>query len=648
MRAVAALIAAAATVLVAPAARKAVDADRAAAVERVVPNDNRDAAGVLRGGVLALTLEARLGAWHPDGESAPGVELPAFAEEGRAPRIPGPLVRVPAGTVVSVTLRNRLGTDTLLTYGLTDRIGPTPGTTAPSAPVKLAPGESRTIRFRLDTPGTYFYWGTTTNRELRYRSKLDSQLTGAIVVDPPGARVADRIMVIGMWTDTNSRAYTQRKRVLAVVNGQSWPRTERLTYTVGDTARWRVINASGDAHPMHLHGFYFRVDARGDGAVDTIYAPAQRDRAVTETTSPSGTFAMSWVPERPGNWLFHCHIPEHFSRRGPLGMPLPAGHATAHVANHALEGMGGLVTGITVLPARGAGRVSAAPRVEESRRRQMRLVVRRNGGGSEAKPFFGFALQGDAGVPPRDSGLHYGPPLVLTRGEPVAITVVNTLSEPTAVHWHGIELESYFDGVAGFSGIGRRISPVIAPGDSFVVRFPPPRAGTFIYHTHVDEERQLLGRLAGALIVLEPGERYDPSVDHVPLITSPMEFADQRTAVLLDGSATPAPLVLRANVRHRIRVVNMTVKRPVLRLDLLRDSVPVAWRLIAKDGADLDAPIASPVAQRRTIGIGETLDFELTPDSPGDLRLDVRIGSPRPLPRPPHLLLGSIGVRLVP
>ena len=80
---------------------------------------------------------------------------------------------------------------------------------------------------------------------------------------------------------------------------------------------------------------------------------------------------------------------------------------------------------------------------------------------------------------------------------PVSITVVNSTPEPTAVHWHGIELESYFDGVAGFSGNASRASPIIAPADSFEARFTPPRAGTFIYHTHIDELRQQPAGMAG-------------------------------------------------------------------------------------------------------------------------------------------------------
>jgi FtsP/CotA-like multicopper oxidase with cupredoxin domain len=608
--------------------------------ERVVPNDNRDPAGTLHGRVLTLQLEARLADWHPDGDSAPGAAVPAFAEVGRAPRIPGPLIRVRAGTIVEMTVRNRLESP-LEMHGLVDRIAL--AVPPRDSAVMVAPGATQSVRFELDAPGTYYYWGTSTGRPLGLRTKEDAQLSGAIVVDPLEGRADDRILVIGMWTDTEARAYTERKRLLAVVNGRSWPNAERMRYTVGDTVRWRVINASSDAHPMHLHGFYFRVDARGDLLTDTVYLGSTAQRVFTEVGRVGGTFDMTWVPERPGNWLFHCHIAEHFARRGPLGMALLANTTAGHaLMNHATDGMGGLVTGVTVLPRRSMV-ASAAPAVDESRR-HLRLLVRRNVGGSDASPYFEFTLQDDAASPaPPDSGLRFGPPLVLVRGEPVRITVVNQLREPTAVHWHGIELESYFDGVPDFSGEGRRLAPAIAPGDSFEARFTPPRSGTFIYHTHFNEERQLLAGLAGALVVLEPGERYDPSTDHVVMLASPTRFADQRRAVLV-GDVANAPLILRAGVRHRLRVINMTLRRPVLRVDLMRDSLPVAWSLIAKDAVTLPRPMESPGVARRTVGLGETLDFELTPEAPGDLRLDVRNGGMLP----PHTLFGSIGVHVVP
>ena len=334
-------------------------AARVAPVARIAPNDNRRPAGRLRGDTLHLAVVATLGEWHPDGDRAPGVTIPAFAEEGRAPSVPGPLVRVRQGSTVTVTVRNALPNDTLRLQGLHPRPFATP---ADSATLTLLPGERRPPTFTLALPGTFYYWGTTTRRVLAFRTGLDAQLTGAIVVDPRDAPAVpnDRIFVLGMWTDTVARSFLPRHRVLGVVNGRSWPGSERLTASVGDTVRWRVINASGDLHPMHLHGFYFRVTARGDGTTDTLFTADRAPLVVTEAVTMGGTYAMTWVPERAGNWLYHCHIPEHFGPRAPLGLPRDSSTGDAHNAHasHAQSGMSGLVLGVSVRQR--AGRAATA------------------------------------------------------------------------------------------------------------------------------------------------------------------------------------------------------------------------------------------------------------------------------------------------
>ncbi len=205
-----------------------------------------------------------------------------------------------------------------------------------------------------------------------------------------------------------------------------------------------------------------------------------------------------------------------------------------------------------------------------------------------------------------------GPPIVLTRDVPVSITVVNSTPEPTAIHWHGIELESYFDGVAGFSGNASRVSPIIAPADSFEARFTPPRAGTFIYHTHIDELRQEPAGMAGPLIVIDPDHPYDPGTDIPVLISSPRDPADESKAVLLNGSLTPRPLEMRAGVSHRLRFINITIARPNMR----RAVRPA----------------------RQPISIGETIDVEITPAAAGALRLEARTGA--------GVLLGVLPVRV--
>ena len=130
-------------------------------------------------------------------------------------------------------------------------------------------------------------------------------------------------------------------------------------------------------------------------------------------------------------------------------------------------------------------------------------------------PAYGFVLTEEGDPLPTERVPVPGPTLVLKRGEPVEITLVNRLPEGTAIHWHGMELESYYDGVHGWSGAGQRVTPLIEPGGSFVVRFTPPRTGTFMYHTHLHDHRQLTSGLYGAMLVVEPGETFDEATDHV-------------------------------------------------------------------------------------------------------------------------------------
>lgn len=599
--------------------------------ERIETQDNLRPAGAIDRGELRLTLDTRVGTWYPDGDEMPGALVPAFAEAGHPLQIPGPLVRVPAGTNVVVTVKNSMADGVLTLHGLVSR--PLPAGASDS--VQVAPGASQELRFRLDKVGTFYYWGTTTGRPFSARTGRDAQLSGAIVVDERGIRPPpDRIMLIGSWADTNSGAAraqgVNRTRLLAVVNGRSWPHTTRLAYTLGDTVRWRIINASADLHPMHLHGFFYAVDGRGNGTTDTTYAEARRDHVVTELLSPGRTMAMRWSPERSGNWLFHCHSPTHFAPRGSLGMPRTpdtdsTGRARAHhVANHALDEMNGLVVGVTITPRRhgNAHTVAGAP---VAARRHLRLLVRPSAGGATGRPYFAFTLlERGSAEPPADSGFRSGPPIVLTRGVPVSIMVVNRLTEPTAVHWHGMELESYFDGVSGFSGSAQRITPVIAPADSFEARFTPPRAGTFIYHTHIDEERQQPAGLSGALIVVDPAQPFNAATDIPVLVTSPSNPTDEARHVLINGSLAPALVDVRVGVPLRLRFINITVGRAGMHMALLRDTTLLSWRPLAKDGADLPEwrRVTSPA--RLPLSIGETADVEFTPMSAGAYRIAAR------------------------
>jgi hypothetical protein len=240
-------------------------------------------------------------------------------------------------------------------------------------------------------------------------------------------------------------------------------------------------------------------------------------------------------------------------------------------------------------------------------------------GGTAGEPAFGYALY-DAKLPGSKQPLTPGPTILLKRGEPVSITVVNELPEATSVHWHGIELESYFDGVAGYAGSGRHIAPAIAPGDSFVARFTPPRSGTFMYHPHADDVRQQTAGMSGALLVLDDPRRFDPANDIVLLIAVPRRGDDDAVGVLVNGKLAPPALEMRVGQRYRLRLVDIHTNRPAMIAKLMRDSSLVSWRAMAKDGMDLPLDQATTRPARQQMGMGETYDFEFAPTAAASLR----------------------------
>jgi FtsP/CotA-like multicopper oxidase with cupredoxin domain len=569
-------------------------------VPAVVANDNRVAAGRMRGDTLAIRLVVERAMWRPEAASGPAIEVAAFAEEGRAPRIPGPLMRVRTGATIVATVRNALPDSTISIHGLLAR----PAATDDS--IVLRPGESRTVRFAAGAPGTYLYAAMLGKRDFDNTDETDAA-SGAIVVDPAGGSPPDRILMINIWGRTlDSTTY----RNALAINGKSWPWDERMQMTVGDTVRWRVINASVRNHPMHLHGFFFDVTARGNQLADTLYAAGDRRSVVTEGMRAYTTMDMAFVPDRPGNWLFHCHIGFHVVPDARLDPPGPADHD--RMSDDPAVHMAGLVVGLTVRP-----RAGAAP-PDRSAARRLRLYVDEGTRRGRARRALGFVLQQGDRPPAADSLERSSSLLVLTRGEPTDITVLNRLGESAAIHWHGVELESYSDGVPGWSGAGSAVAHMIPARDSFVAHLTLPRAGTFMYHTHLNDFEQLTSGLYGGIIVLEPGQRYDPARDHI--FVAGWDGAENRPPhLLVNGDSAPPPLVLAADVPHRFRFVNIGVAVR-FRIAIVRDSALQRWRPLAKDGADLPAARAVAGPARQVIEVGETFDAEFS-SGPGEYRL---------------------------
>jgi len=579
-------------------------------------NDNRTPGGTLRDGVLQLRLVARAVDWHPEGPTGCALRVNAFAEEGKVAQIPGPLVRVVAGTKVQVRVRNALSTSLWL-RGLQDR------STGLLDSVEVTPGATHDFEFVATTPGAWYYWAGSATSRIPV-SDANGELAGALVVDPRATArpPGDRVFVMTRWSPTGTPGLQGYQ--LNAINGRSWPHTERLHLSVGDSAHWHVINASDELHMMHLHGFYFRVDARGD----SVLSREHKLTGVTIAVRRGEWMSMAWSPERPGNWLFHCHLVAHMSADqrtdrmpGTGSSAVSAAHDGQDAAGYARHEMAGLLLGITVTPARNAAPARVAGGIGPATPlppRALQLFADTRARVFGDRPGFGFVLQEGELPPAADSIRIPGTPLILTRGEPVRITVHNRLGKPLSVHWHGIELPSYSDGVGGWSGMGKHIAPMIAPGDSFAAQFAPPRAGTFMYHIHGETGEELAAGLYAPIVVIEPGARFDARTDRLFMIAD--GGPGLAKAVFINGTALPDTAEMVAGTSYRMRVINISAN-DAHTITLKGPEGLVRLRALARDGHDLPADQSTMEPAQFNTSAGVTMDFEFAPPSPGIYRL---------------------------
>lgn len=608
--------------VVAPPPRAALPRPVANAPLAMVNNNMRPAGNFSRR-ILTLSLDIVEAAFQPDGKHDPVVRALAFAESGKAPQIPGPMLRAPVGTTVRLTVRNR--SDSAVMLGGFRHALP-----ASKDTLHVAAGATREITFRLDRVGNFFYWGVLKGlQSFEDRDWLDSQLTGALIVDAadaPPVTPRERVWLITEWFHPFPK--TRVFESALVFNGKAWPYNERPTFTQGDSVYFRVINAAAVEHPLHLHGFYFRVSRHGGARADTVVPLARQPLQNMRLVPIGGSLSLSFVPTQPGNWPFHCHFAGHVGEIVSLhGSPdahvIPSADGDHAIPAHDAPGghtMRGLVIGMHITPAPNY----SEPAVTNRRRINLLIQKRPNGlvGGQTA---YGFMLQTGAQVPALDSVQIPGPVLELKRGEPVSILVKNNLQESSGVHWHGLEIESFPDGVPDFSGIGEKIMPPIPPGGSFAAEFTPPRSGTFPYHAHLHEMRQIGSGMYGAIIVSD-GPR-DTTRDHLVVAGGgglPVFYKQAPTFLLVNGRVLPRKLRMTVGETNRIRIVSIHADE-VLNFRFGTETQVARWKPLARDGADLPVALRSAMSAMVAMGPGETADFTYTPTQAGSMQLEVWI-----------------------
>jgi len=103
------------------------------------------------------------------------------------------------------------------------------------------------------------------------------------------------------------------------INGKSFdPDRTDARPRRGTTERWTFVNHSNRVHPMHLHGFLFRILKRSSGPVSAADRLGFKDTVgvlANETVT-----VLAWFAPYGGKYVFHCHALEHADRAMMLQM----------------------------------------------------------------------------------------------------------------------------------------------------------------------------------------------------------------------------------------------------------------------------------------------------------------------------------------
>ena len=212
-----------------------------------------------------------------------------------------------------------------------------------------------------------------------------------------------------------------------------------------------------------------------------------------------------------------------------------------------------------------------------------------------------------------------GPLLRVTEGDQVRIVLTNELPDPTSIHWHGIPVPNAMDGVPPYT------QAAVQPGESFVYEFTAPPAGTFMYHSHVETDKQIMIGLYAPFIV-DPAEAAAdaPDVDVLWMLSEwrvgpdgatypamPMAGSEPNYFTI-NGKAFPdtEPIVVKMGDRVRIRLAGIGQFLHPMHLHGMN------FRIVAYDGVSLP-PEQQIVRNTVPLAPGEIVDIEFIAENPG-------------------------------
>ena len=240
-------------------------------------------------------------------EFAPGLKAHCWGYNGR---VHGPTIEAAEGDRVRIYVTNKLpGSTSVHWHGLLLPNG-MDGVAGLTQPV-IKPGETFRYEFTLRQSGTFMY-----HSHHDEMTQMALGTMGLFVIHPRQPKEArpdrDFAFLLSEWRiDVGTSRPNPNEMTdfnVFTFNAKVFPATAPMVAQLGERVRIRVANvAAMSHHPIHLHGYQFRV-VETDGGQIPISAQ-QRETSVLVAIGQSRT--IEFLADEPGDWAMHCHMTHH-------------------------------------------------------------------------------------------------------------------------------------------------------------------------------------------------------------------------------------------------------------------------------------------------------------------------------------------------
>ena len=185
---------------------------------------------------------------------------------------------------------------------------------------RIEPGETFKYEFVLRYPGTFMY-----HPHFDEMTQMAMGMMGMFIVHPrrPARRVdRDYALMLSEWEIVPGTRKPNPSAMMdfnvLTMNSKVFPGTSPLVAKRGERVRIRLGNLGAmDHHPIHLHGYSFKMTATDGGPV-----PESAQHPETTVLVPVGsTRDIEFVADNLGDWAFHCHMTHHVMTQ--MGHNLP-------------------------------------------------------------------------------------------------------------------------------------------------------------------------------------------------------------------------------------------------------------------------------------------------------------------------------------